>query len=356
MTLSQIVEKQTILVVDDTPDNIDVLSGILRPTYKVKAALDGEKALRIAHTEPQPDIILLDIMMPGMDGYEVCERLKSDPLTAKIPVIFVTAKSEIRDEQKGFELGAVDYITKPVSPPIVQARVRTQLAIYDQNRELERKVRERTEELNQTRLEIIRRLGRAAEYKDNETGLHVIRMSHYARLLAAAISDDEEWVDLVYNAAPMHDIGKIGIPDSILLKKGKLNDDEWHIMRQHPNYGAEIIGDLSFKLLKMAREIALTHHEKWDGSGYPNGLKGEEIPLASRIIAIADVFDALTTERPYKKAWSIEDTVRLIDRESGSHFDPNITPLLHEVLPDMLDIRDQYQEQSVSEVDVGQLL
>jgi putative two-component system response regulator len=354
--MSQAVDKQIILVVDDTPDNIDVLSGILRPDYKVKAALNGEKALKIAETEPQPDIILLDIMMPGMDGYEVCEKLKSNPVTAKIPIIFVTAKTEVEDEQKGFELGAVDYITKPVSPPIVQARVRTQLAMYDQNRELERKVRERTVELNDTRLEIIRRLGRAAEYKDNETGLHVIRMSHYSRLLASAISDDEEWVDLVYNAAPMHDIGKIGIPDSILLKKGKLNDEEWNIMRQHPSYGAEIIGDQSYKLMSMAREIALTHHEKWDGSGYPNGLKGEEIPLPSRIVAIADVFDALTTERPYKKAWSVEDTVNLIDKESGSHFDPNLTPLLHEVLPDMLDIREQYQETAVAEIQVNQLL
>ncbi len=354
--MSQAVDKQTILVVDDTPDNIDVLSGILRPDYKVKAALNGEKALKIAETEPQPDIILLDIMMPDMDGYEVCKKLKSNPVTAKIPIIFVTAKTEVEDEQKGFELGAVDYITKPVSPPIVQARVRTQLAMYDQNRELERKVRERTAELNDTRLEIIRRLGRAAEYKDNETGLHVIRMSHYSRLLASAISDDEEWVDLVYNAAPMHDIGKIGIPDSILLKKGKLNDEEWNIMRQHPSYGAEIIGDQSYKLMSMAREIALTHHEKWDGSGYPNGLKGEEIPLPSRIVAIADVFDALTTERPYKKAWSVEDTVNLIDKESGSHFDPNLTPLLHEVLPDMLDIREQYQETTVAEIQVNQLL
>jgi len=356
LSMSQVADKQIILVVDDTPDNIDVLSGILRPDYKVKAALNGDKALKIAETEPQPDIILLDIMMPGMDGYEVCNKLKSNPATAKIPIIFVTAKTEVEDEQKGFELGAVDYITKPVSPPIVQARVRTQLAMYDQNRELERKVRERTVELNNTRLEIIRRLGRAAEYKDNETGLHVIRMSHYSRLIAAAISDDEEWVDLVYNAAPMHDIGKIGIPDSILLKKGKLNNEEWNIMRQHPSYGAEIIGDHSYKLMSMAKEIALTHHEKWDGSGYPNGLKGEEIPLPARIVAIADVFDALTTERPYKKAWSVEDTVNLIDKESGSHFDPGLTALLHEVLPDMLDIREQYQENAVSEIEMGQLL
>ena len=185
-------EKQTILMDDDTPENIDVLSGVLRPDYRVKAALNGERALKIAATEPRPDIILLDIMMPGMDGYEVCEKLKSDPTTAKIPVIFITAKTEVADEQRGFELGAADYIAKPISPPLVQARVRTQLALYDQNRELERKVRERTEELVETRMEIIRRLGRAAEYKDNETGLHVIRINHYSRLIAEALSEDDE--------------------------------------------------------------------------------------------------------------------------------------------------------------------
>jgi putative two-component system response regulator len=344
-------EKQTILVVDDTPENIDVLSGVLRPDYKVKAALNGERALKIATTEPRPDIILLDIMMPGMDGYEVCEKLKSDPGTAKIPVIFITAKTEVADEQHGFELGAVDYITKPISPPLVQARVRTQLALYDQNRELERKVRERTEELIETRMEIIRRLGRAAEYKDNETGLHVIRMSHYSRLIAEALSGDEEWVDVVLNAAPMHDIGKIGIPDSILLKSGKLNDDEWHIMRQHPSYGAEIIGEHDSPLMHMAREIALTHHEKWDGGGYPNGLKGEEIPLPGRIIAVADVFDALTTERPYKKAWSVEDAVKLIDEEAGTHFDPQLVPIMHSALPEFLDIKERYEENSVPDLE-----
>jgi len=229
--------------------------------------------------------------------------------------------------------------------------VRTQLALYDQNRELERKVRERTEELIKTRLEIIRRLGRAAEYKDNETGLHVIRMSHYSRLIAEALGGNGDWVDLVFNAAPMHDIGKIGIPDSILLKKGKLNDDEWKIMRQHPAYGAEIIGEHSSPLMSMAREIALSHHEKWNGSGYPNGLKGEEIPLPGRIIAVADVFDALTTERPYKKAWSVEDAVNLIDEEAGTHFDPQLVPILHSALPEFLDIKERYEENAVPDLE-----
>ncbi len=338
-------DKATILVVDDTPENIDVLRGILRGEYKVKAALNGEKALSIATGSPAPDIILLDIMMPEMDGYEVCSRLKSNPQTAHIPVIFVTAKSEVEDEEKGFALGAVDYITKPVSPPIVRARVKTHLALYDQNRELERKVRERTRELVHTRLEIIRRLGRAAEYKDNETGLHVIRMSHYSRLLAEAHNLEESWVELLFNAAPMHDIGKIGIPDSILLKKSKLNDEEWEIMRQHPAYGAEIIGNEPSELLQLAREIALTHHEKWDGSGYPNGLKEDEIPLSAQIVMIADVFDALTTERPYKKAWTVEEATKFIKDNAGNHFSPQIAALLDEVMPEFMNIQSQYQEE-----------
>lgn len=342
--MNDAVQKQTILVVDDTSENIDVLSGLLRGEYKVKAALSGERALKICSEEHKPDMILLDIMMPKMDGYEVCRRLKADPSTAKIPVIFVTAKDQTEDERAGLALGAVDYITKPIRPAIVEARVRTQLALYNQERHLEVKVRQRTEQLNDSRLEIIRRLGRAAEFKDNETGLHVIRMSHYSRLIARAHSGDDDWAELVFTAAPMHDVGKIGIPDNILLKPGKLDDDEWQFMHKHPKMGADIIGEHDTPVLKLAAEIALAHHEKWDGSGYPKGLKGEEIPLAARIIAIADVFDALTTERPYKKAWTVKDAVELIDEGAGTHFDPDIVPVFHEVMPEILDIKEQYGE------------
>lgn len=339
-------DKQLVLVVDDTPENIDILSNTLRPNYKVKAALNGHKALELAQADPQPDIILLDIMMPEIDGYEVCKQLKNNPLTKPIPVIFITAKAAEEDERKGLELGAVDYITKPISPPIVEARVHTHLALSNQNRLLENKVKARTEELHKTRLEIIRRLGRAAEYKDNETGMHVIRMSHYSRLLAEAINPDPYWSDLIFNASPMHDIGKIGIPDSILLKPGKLDADEWSIMQQHPEYGAHIIGDHPSEILQMAKEIALTHHEKWDGSGYPNQLQGEAIPLSGRIVAIADVFDALTTERPYKQAWSVEDAMQLIVDGAGQHFDPNIVPIFQRILPEILNIKQQYAEDS----------
>ncbi|MEJ1297854.1 MAG: two-component system response regulator [Candidatus Sedimenticola sp. (ex Thyasira tokunagai)] len=337
-------QKQLILVVDDTPDNIDVLGGILSADYNIKAALNGEKALKIARTDPKPDMILLDIMMPGLDGYEVCQLLKADPVTSDIPVIFVTAKTETVDEQKGLELGAIDYITKPVSPPIVKARVHTHLVLYDQNRELTRRVNERTEELNHTRLQIIQRLGRAAEYKDNETGMHVIRMSNSSRLIAQAYGGNDAWVEMFYNAAPMHDIGKIGIPDHVLLKPGKLDSDEWELMKKHAEFGAEIIGEDDNPLLQMSRTIALTHHEKWDGSGYPKGLVGEEIPLEGRIVAIADVYDALTSERPYKKAWSVEDAVKLIDENSDSHFDPSLVKLFHDVFPKILEVSKQYAD------------
>lgn len=338
--------KQLILVVDDAPDSIDALSGILRSEYRIKAALNGKKALKIAHSNPKPDMILLDIMMPDMDGYEVCRRLKADPVTSDIPVIFVTAKDGVTDEKHGFELGAVDYIAKPISRSIVQARIRTHLALYDQNRELARQVNAHTEELNITRQEIIRRLGRAAEYKDNETGLHVIRMSHYSRLIAQAYGGNDAWVELVFTASPMHDVGKIGIPDKVLLKPGKLDIDEWEVMKKHSKFGAEIIGDHPSPLLQMSRTIALTHHEKWDGSGYPRGLAGEEISLEGRIIAISDVFDALTSVRPYKKAWSVEDAVTLIDDNSGHHFDPSLVSLFHEVMPDVLDIKKRYADET----------
>ncbi|MEN8177662.1 MAG: two-component system response regulator [Pseudomonadota bacterium] len=342
-------DKQLILVVDDTPDNIDVLVGILRSEYEIKAALNGEKALKIANADPKPDMILLDIMMPGVDGYEVCRRLKADPATSNIPVIFVTAKDDIANEKLGFELGAVDYITKPISPPVVEARLRTHLALYDQNRELARQVDEQTKELSYARLEIIRRLGRAGEYKDNETGLHVIRMSHYSRLIAQAYGGNDAWVERLFNAAPMHDIGKIGIPDHILLKPGKLDADEWELMKKHTEFGAEIIGDDRNSVLQTSRTIALTHHEKWDGSGYPHNLAGEVIPLEGRIVAIADVFDALTSERPYKKAWSVEDAVKVIDDTCGSHFDPSLVPLFHKVMPEILEIKERYAEETAQQ-------
>ncbi|MDC5850906.1 two-component system response regulator [Vibrio europaeus] len=338
-------EKPVILVVDDIPDNIHTLSGILSDDYRIKAATSGAKALQIASTKPYPHLILLDIMMPEMDGYEVCEKLKSNPVTAEIPVIFVTAKAEVVDEQKGFEMGAVDYITKPVSPPIVQARVKTHISLYDQNLSLANKVKERTALLEKTRLEVIQRLGRAAEYKDNETGMHVIRMSHYSKILAQQLDVSERWVELVFQASPMHDIGKIGIPDAVLRKPGKLDAEEWAVMQTHVKIGADIIADSDTRLMQMAQEIALYHHEKWDGSGYPHGLKGEDIPLSARIVAIADVFDALTSERPYKKAWPIEKATALLEEEAGSHFDPTLVPIFLQQLDEILKVKESFKDE-----------
>jgi len=342
--MTNVLEKQSILVVDDTPRNIEILKEILRSKYKVKAALNGEKALKISQTFPQPDLILLDIMMPELDGYDVIRRLKTNPQTAHIPVIFVTAKSEVDDEKLGFDLGAVDYITKPVSPTLVMARVRTHLAMHDHNRDLEEKINIRTSELNNSRKEIIQRLGRAAEFKDNETGLHVIRMSHYSALIAKKAGMPVPWCELLKNAAPMHDLGKIGIPDNILLKPGKLDEDEWKLMKKHPEFGAEILGSHDSELLTLAQSVALTHHEKWDGSGYPQGLSKTDIPIESRIVAIADVFDALTTARPYKEAWPVEEAVMLIEESAGSHFAPDLVSVFLKILPEILEIRDKYAE------------
>ena len=332
-------EKKVILVVDDVPGNIDVLSEILRPTYQVKVVTNGPMAIKIANSTVPPDLILLDIMMPGMDGYEVCRQLKANPATRNIPVIFVSAMDEVRDETKGFELGAVDYITKPVSPPIVCARVKTQLALLDQNRLLEKRVLERTAEIRETRLQIIHCLSTAAEYRDEETGTHIYRMSQYSRMIALAAGMSSEEADLLLQASPMHDVGKIGIPDRILLKPGKLDAEEWEIMKTHTTIGGKIIGDHPSKLLELAKEVALTHHEKWDGSGYPRGLVGENIPLSGRIVMLADVFDALTSERPYKKAWTEADAITEIGHGSGTHFDPKIVTAFMKTLPEILEVK-----------------
>ncbi|WP_372881053.1 HD-GYP domain-containing protein [Psychromonas sp.] len=336
--------RQTILVVDDNPENIHLLSAILQPYYNVKAAINGFIALQIAGGVDKPDLILLDIMMPDIDGYSICKELKMMPETAGIPVIFVSAKREEEDEEKGFALGCVDYLSKPVSPPVVLARVRAHLQLSNQRFHLMGLVKERTKALEKTRMEMVRSLGRAAEFKDNETGQHVLRMSSYSRLLAEQATENREWSELLYSAAGMHDIGKIGIPDGVLLKKGKLDPEEWAIMQRHVDYGVNILGDHESDLLKMAVEVAKYHHEKWDGSGYPGGFSGKDIPLSARIVAIADVFDALTSDRPYKKAWSVADAIQLIESEAGKHFDPELVPVFIACLPEILEIQAQYMD------------
>jgi putative two-component system response regulator len=344
-TEAEKVSKPTLLVVDDIPENIDVLVASLRDEYSIKVALNGTRALAIAQKSPKPDLILLDVIMPDMDGYEVCRRLKADPTTAKIPVIFVTAKHDIADEERGFNLGAADYIIKPISPPLVRARIRNQIALYDQNRQLAEKVRESTRELRESQLRIIHHLGRAVEYKDNETGAHVIRMSYISRLIAQECVDDPEWVDRLFHAAPMHDVGKIGISDAILLKPGQLNSDEWTEMKKHTLFGAEILDVEGDPLLEMARTVALTHHERWDGKGYPAGLKGEEIPLEGRIVALADVIDSLLSRRPYKEAWNTEQTFNYVRDQAGRHFDPKLTEIALDLVFPITELRAQYPDE-----------
>ncbi len=324
-------QRPRLLLVDDEPTNLQVLRHVLQADYRLLFATDGARALQVAR-EQLPQLILLDIMMPGMDGYAVCRALKADPATAGIPVIFITALDDSQDETAGFDVGAVDYITKPVSPPVVRARVRTHLSLV------------RMDELRETRLQIVQRLGRAAEYKDNETGMHVIRMSHFSKLLALAAGCSPAWAEDLLNAAPMHDVGKIGIPDAVLRKPGPLDADEWATMRSHPEIGAEIIGEHPSGVLQLAREIALAHHEKWDGSGYPRGLAGEAIPLSARIVAIADVFDALTTRRPYKEPWPVQEAMNHIAAQAGKHFDPALVALFAPLLPQLLEIRARWAE------------
>ena len=343
--------KQTVLVVDDLAENIDILGGILSPEYNIKIALNGQKALDIAAGANPPDLILLDIIMPGMDGYEVCQHLKDNPKTRKIPVVFVTAMDEVSNERRGFELGAVDFITKPVSPPIVRARVRTHLALYDQNRVLEEKVTEKTALLRQalldlkgSSLETIFRLTQAAEYRDEDTGEHIQRMSNYAAAVARKLGLGDNTIEWVLHAAPMHDIGKIGIPDSILLKPGKLDADEWEIMKQHTIIGGKILADSKAGYIRLGEVIALTHHEKWDGSGYPRGLKGREIPLVGQIVAIADVFDALTTRRPYKEPFSLEKSYAIIREGRGSHFKPDVVDAFFDIEEEILAIKERYKD------------
>lgn len=320
-----------ILVVDDEPVNLRVLKQILQEQYQLLFATNAKQALELLKKEI-PDLILLDVMMPDMTGFELCSTLKANPVLQNIPVIFVTALKDELDETQGFSVGAVDYITKPLSPAIVRARVKTHLSLVH------------AEELKRTRLQVIERLGRAAEYKDNETGLHVKRMSHYAQTIALAAGFSDAWAEELLHAAPMHDIGKIGTPDHILLKPGKLTDDEMIIMRQHAAIGAEILGNCDSSLMQMASSVARYHHEKWDGSGYPLGLKATAIPIEARIVALTDVFDALTSARPYKKAWTVEDALSYIKEQAGKHFDPDLVPLLEQELAKILEIKARWAD------------
>ncbi len=363
--VDQVMEKPTILVVDDTPDNITLLCSLLGEQYRNKVATNGPRALKIALDSPQPDLILLDIMMPDMDGYEVCRQLKADSRTAHIPIIFLTAKTQEGDETKGFELGAVDYITKPITPPILMARVHTHLALQDarkflerQNEVLEEQVEQRTRQLAALQDAIIIAMASLAETRDNDTGHHIRRTQHYIRELALrlrrqerfAVLLEDRFIATLYKSAPLHDIGKVGVPDRILLKPGRLTPEEFEEMKRHTIYGRDAIIAAEKSLeapesfLVVARDIAYSHHEKWDGTGYPQGLAGEEIPLSARLMALADVYDALITKRIYKEAIPHDDAVTIIRDGSGTHFDPEVVNVFLEVQDKFAAIARQFSE------------
>lgn len=352
-----VLKQSRILIVDDEPANVRLLEKMLRNSgYTNVSSTTSSVEMLAMYAADNPDILLLDINMPEIDGFGVLERLKDIEPGDYLPVLVLTAQIDRDTKIRALECGAMDFVTKPFDHIEVLNRIRNILQvrllnrqILDQNQVLEQKVRERTRELEETQLEIVRRLGRAAEYRDNETGYHIIRMSKFSQLIALAAGMSEEDAEMLLNASPMHDIGKIGIPDGILLKPGKLTNEEWRTMKTHTQIGAEILAGHHSELLKMAREIAMTHHEKWDGSGYPKGLKAEEIPLVGRIVAIADVFDALTSERPYKKSWPIEEAVAEINRQSGTHFDPKLVAVFNDVLDEVLEFRGRYQEPEFSE-------
>ena len=346
-------QKPTILVVDDTPDNLDLMGDLLMDDYRVKVANSGKKALEIIQSASPPDLVLLDIMMPEMDGYEVCRILKSSEETKNIPVIFLTAKTNTIDEQKGFEIGAVDYITKPISPAIVMARVKTHLDLYYKNVYLEKLVTQRTHEIAAIQDVTIHAMASLAETRDNETGNHIRRTQNYVKLLAQHLQFHPNYthflnmdgvIETLFKSAPLHDIGKVGIPDAILLKPGRFEPYEFEIMKSHPELGQNTILQAESELgidvpfLQYAKEIAYGHHEKWDGSGYPQGLSGEDIPISARLMAVADVYDALISRRVYKEGMPHEQAVQIILDGKGTHFDPHIIEafvVLHETFKEI---------------------
>ncbi len=345
-------EVARILIVDDESVNLKLLDKMLSAQGYSNLVLvqDSRQVLEI-YRQARTDLILLDINMPHLDGFEVMEQLKAldDPLFP--PVVILTAQHGQDFLLRALNSGARDFITKPFYCNELLARVRNMLdaqlmhrMLYDQKAVLNEMVLTRTDELRRTRLQVVQQLGRAAEYRDNETGNHILRMSHISALLAKSIGWNEADCELMLHASPMHDIGKIGIPDHILLKPGKFEPEEWEIMKTHAVIGANILEGDDSELMKCAGEIALTHHEKWDGSGYPYGLSGEAIPLVGRIAALADVFDALTSVRPYKEAWTVEAAVDLIKENRGTHFDPDLVTVFLEQLPGILKIRDQFSE------------
>ncbi|MFQ5449485.1 MAG: HD-GYP domain-containing protein [Nitrospinaceae bacterium] len=348
----QKLEEGKILIIDDEEGNVRVLERLLKQAgfINIYSLTDSRQAIE-NYRKIRPDLVLLDLKMPHLDGFGVMDALKTMNGDSYLPVLVITAQRDHTTRLKALRSGAKDFLSKPFQMTEALTRVRNMLEVrllhnkvIDQNRNLESKVRDRTRELEESRLEIIHRLGRAAEYRDNETGLHVIRMSHLCGRLGREAGLDEARCELLLHAAPLHDIGKIGIPDQILLKAGKLSEEEWEMMRLHPIIGAEILSGSDSEMMQLAELMCRTHQERWDGSGYPMGLQGEEIPLEGRIVALCDVFDALVCKRPYKEAYSMEKAMEILESKSGIDFDPQLVEAFKRILPEIGEIMKEFAE------------
>ncbi|HET7365959.1 MAG TPA: HD domain-containing phosphohydrolase [Burkholderiales bacterium] len=339
-------KRARILAVDDDSDLLALMAKALGADYDTDTASDAGAAIEKAFASPQPDLILLDVEMPDVSGFEVCRALKGEPATADIPIIFLTGKTEAQAQVEGLELGAVDYVMKPINAKVLKARVRLHLALIDRRQELERLVKERTEQLERTRTELIKRLGRAMQmHESSAVGNRVMRLSHYAKLIAQAAGAKPQVCEMMFVAAPLHDVGKLGIPSEILQKREKLSVPDWERIKRHPKIGADIIGEHDDPLIKLARQIALTHHENWDGSGYPDALKGEAIPWAGRVMAVVDSFEAMTATQYYREPKSWDDAVFEIEKLSGKRYDPKIVEAFKKALPAMQKVRETFADQ-----------
>jgi putative two-component system response regulator len=338
--------RPVILCVDDSGELLALIARVLAADYEVLTARNGSEAVDKALGEPRPDLVLLDVDMPQTSGFEVCRTLKADARSASIPIIFLTSRTETESQLEGLSLGAVDYLGKSAGAALLKARLRTHVALANQRLELERLVRSRTEELDKTRTELIRRLARVLEFHESSAvGNRVMRLSHYAKLLSQAAGAKPEVAELMMKAAPLHDIGKLGVPADILRKAGKLSEPDWERVKRHPQIGAEIIGEHDEPLLKLARILALTHHEFWDGSGYPQGLKGRDIPWGGRVMAIVDSFESLTTTQFFRAAQPVEKAAAEIIKQSGRKYDPALIEAFERALPVMKKVRESYSDQ-----------
>ena len=338
-------QRPLILVADDSEDIRNLFGVMLKKDYDLKFATNSDETLAAADTEPLPDLVMLDVEMPALNGYEVCARLKANPALSHIPVIFVTGRSDPKDQARGLLAGAVDYITKPVSAPITLLRVRTQLALVDQRRALEEQIRIRTEELYETRVELIRRLARAMEYREGGLTNRVLRIGEYVERLARSLGLKEKVVEVLAQAAPLYDIGKMGVAEHILVKSDQLNEKEWVAVRKHAEIGAQIIGEHKDPMLAQARVMALSHHERWDGTGYPAKLNGNAIPVPGRIMALADAFEAMTSTQRHRSPVSSIDAARKIAAESGKQFDPTVVAAFMTVVKDFDEARKKYRDE-----------